>query len=235
MRRRVPGSIRLGTGQFGDPLGLEEAFPLNRYLLEHTRDLDHFVLEIKTKSARVDLLPDVANADNVVIAFSLNPPDIIAAVEHGTASLDERLSAAHRAVERGFRVSFHFDPILPVPGWQDAYAEVIGRLRGFRPTAIAWFSMGTFRFPVGFPERVRERHPHTTLFQEEFHPSLDGKIRMFRPFREQMYRHVKTSIERLLGDIHLYLCMESPFVWERLWGGEWSSARLKRYLDESVR
>jgi len=234
LRSRLNGPIRLGTGQFGDPLALEEFFPLNRYLLENTMDIEDLLIEIKSKSDRIDLLPDVSSPENIVVAFSLNPSDIVSRVEHGTASLQARIAAAKIAVGRGFRVAFHFDPLLPVNGWEMAYRSVVESLAGIPVDQIAWFSLGTFRFPVGFPERVLACHPKTTLFREEFHPSFDGKIRMFRPYREEVYKVVKECIDETLGEVHLYLCMESPHVWERVWGEMWSSAKLKHWLDSSI-
>ncbi len=43
--------------------------------------------------------------------------------EHGTASLSERLLAARRCQDAGYRLGFHFDPIVEYPNWEDDYED----------------------------------------------------------------------------------------------------------------
>jgi spore photoproduct lyase len=42
----------------------------------------------------------------------MNPQQVIDLDEHGTASLSERLLAARRCQNAGYRLGFHFDPIV---------------------------------------------------------------------------------------------------------------------------
>ena len=62
----------------------------------------------------------------VIFAWSLNPPEIIRSEERGAASLTARLQAASRAAAAGFRLAFHFDPLIFFPGWEDAYRRTVG-------------------------------------------------------------------------------------------------------------
>ena len=235
VRSRTSGILRIGTGEFGDSLALEEAFPLNAFLAERLSDWPDVVLEVKSKRAGIMAMRDWPNKERIIAAFSLNPAALIDRFESGTADLESRLAFARQASAWGLRPAFHFDPLLPVPGWEHLYEAALTRvseMAGDLP--IAWFSLGVLRFPKGFPETVIGEYPETKLFFEECYPCSDGKMRMFRPFREKVYRFLLDRLSVLFPKTTVYLCMESPDVWRRLPRPEASSAQLKGLLDSVV-
>lgn len=237
LREKVSGPIRLGTGQFGDPLALESIFPLNAAIIDWTTSMRDFTLEVKSKSADIRAIMQAKDASHVTLAFSLNPQEYIDRLEHGAASLHDRLTAAATAARAtGCALAFHFDPLLPLNDWQQKYSEVFAlmhrHLQGFK---INWISLGTFRFPKGFQENVEKYHPDTGIFAEEFYPSTDGKIRYFRPFREEVYNFARTGLQQYFADVPIYMCMETPEVWERLKKQSFGSGDLKKKLDRSLR
>ncbi len=236
LRAKVSGPIRLGTGQFGDPLALEPIYPLNAQIIEWTADYPDFTLEIKSKSAYIEPVLAAERAGHVTLAFSLNPQKLIDQLEHGAASLEERIDAACRAASaKGCSLAFHFDPIIPCDDWQNEYRQVFElmyqRLKGFK---INWISLGTFRFPAGFQEQVEKFHPESPILSEEFYPSADGKIRYFRPFREEIHRFAMPLLQRLFPETAVYICMETPQVWERILGRKFASIDLKQLLDKQI-
>lgn len=237
LRNRIRGPIRLGTGQFGDPLALEEIFPLNAAIIDWTAGMADFTLEVKTKSAYIEPILKARDASHVTLSFSLNPQEIIDRLEHGAASLESRLKAAAAAAKAsGCRLAFHFDPVIPVSDWQKKYGEVFALMNHYlHGLPINWISLGTFRYPRGFQEYVEKYHPDTGIFAEEFYPSTDGKIRYFRPFREEIYRFMKTGLQGLFPKAAVYMCMETPEVWERLENRHFTGADLKNLLDGSFR
>lgn len=236
LRQRIKGPIRLGTGQFGDPLALEPVFPLNAAIIDWTVGLPDFTVEIKTKSDFIEPILQAKDARHVTLAFSLNPQEIIDRLEHGAASLEQRLSAAATAARKtGCRLAFHFDPVIPAPGWKQKYSEVFKLMHHhLKGLPINWISLGTFRFPKGFQEYVEKYHPDTGIFAEEFYPSADGKIRYFRPFREEIYNFMRSGLAPYFGDVAVYMCMETPEVWERLENKPFGSQNLKCLLDRSL-
>lgn len=236
LRERISGPIRLGTGQFGDPLALEGIFPLNAAIIDWTAGMQDFTLEVKSKSSDIAAIMQAKDARHVTLAFSLNPQEYIDRLEHGAASLRARLTAAATAArEKGCALAFHFDPLLPLQDWQQKYSEVFALMHEYlRGLKINWISLGTFRFPKGFQEYVEKYHPDTGIFAEEFYPSTDGKIRYFRPFREQIYNFARAGLQKYFADVPVYMCMETPEVWERLKQCNFTSADLKKMLDRSL-
>jgi spore photoproduct lyase len=121
-------------------------------------------------------------------------------------------------MERGYRVAFHFDPLILHHGWQEGYAGVIDLLSGkISSDRIAWISLGTLRFPPALKEIMSKRHPDSRLLYEEFVRGLDGKFRYFKPLRLELFRFTAEHLRKALGrEVPLYLCMESAEVWRRV-------------------
>jgi len=191
LRKKIKGKIRLGTGEFGDSLALEEIFPLNSLLIDYSRKLPGIIIEIKTKCGNLKSLETLKATENVVAAFSLNPQSFIDKFENGTSNLDERLFGAKQLAEAGFKIAFHFDPLLAASNWKEEYASVTAMIRkDFAKYQIPWISLGTFRFPKGFPEKILDIDSAAELFSEEFFPCTDGKMRYFRPLREELYAFI---------------------------------------------
>jgi spore photoproduct lyase len=210
---------RIGTGEFSDSLLLDSLTRTSEVLVPFFARQSNGVLELKTKTAQVDLLEPLDHRGHTVVAWSLNPPMVIANEEPGSASLRERLQAARRCQEWGYRIAFHFDPLLLYPQWKHGYREVVEDLFStIEPQSVAWISLGTLRFMPALKKVIRERYPITTILDEEFIPGLDGKLRYFRDLRVEMYGHMR---ELLLGkdkNLCIYLCMESDDVWREVFG-----------------
>jgi spore photoproduct lyase len=212
-RRHPERMIRAGTGEVGDSLLLDPWFRLSERFVRASAALPNLYLELKTKTAFVDHLLDIPDKGRAVIGFSLNPPEIVQAFEGVAAGVEERLTAAGRAISAGYLVSFHFDPLIRFPGWQEAYRELASGLRRFPAERIAWISLGTMRYP---PE-LKGALPAGRLFLEEFVPCADGKHRYLQRARSEMYRHMVQELEPLHA-VPLYLCMESSAVWRGVFG-----------------
>jgi spore photoproduct lyase len=218
--RNSPRAVhRIGTGEFTDSLLLDHLTRLSEILVPFFAKQPNAVLELKTKTAQVDLLEKLDHGGRTIVAWSLNPAEVIAREEGAASSLSERLEAARRCQQWGFRLAFHFDPLLAYPKWKDGYAEVVGRLfSAVDPDGIAWISLGTLRFMPSLKATIRHHHPLSTILDEEFVPGLDGKLRYFRDLRVEMYSHLKELLLSVHKDLCLYLCMESNDVWREALG-----------------
>jgi spore photoproduct lyase len=52
----------------------------------------------------------------------------------------------------------------------------------------------------------------------ELFPGADGKLRYFKPLRLEMYAKMLSWMRRYTARPRLYLCMESPDIWQRVFG-----------------
>jgi spore photoproduct lyase len=226
---------RLGTGEFGDSLALDELTGLHERLIPLFARRSNTVLEIKSKWHRLEHLLPLGSNPQVIFAWSLNPPALVQEAEHGTASLRARLKAAAQAAEAGFRLAFHFDPLIYFPGWKQAYHRTVEHL-GAAVTAgdVAWVSLGALRFPPPLRQIMLARFPHSRLGSEEMVRALDGKLRYFKDLRVEMFGRLREWLTEVLPGVQLYLCMESPRVWREVFGYAPEGEELARLLDDRL-
>jgi len=211
--------LRLTTGEVADSLALEELTGMAAELVPLFGGLDGVLLELKTKSTQIGTLLQLPHNQRVVLSWSISPSSVATCEEHGAPPVDERLDAARRAVDAGYPVAFHLDPIFLVDGWKQRYARLIDTLAERIPHAsIRWFSLGGFRFPLSLKRAVIDRDPDTRIFLHEFLPGLDGKYRYFAPLRATMYRWLKSRIESRCPGVPIYLCMETAHMWRKVFG-----------------
>jgi len=203
-------TIRIGTGELTDSLALDWLTENSLFLADLFKGAERCFLEFKTKTDEIENLLKIKPQPNVVMAWSLNPERIIAEEEKGTASLLARLEAAKRAVNHGYRVGFHFDPIIHDESWKEYYAEVVETIFKLIPKdAIFWISLGTLRFPPDLPEVARYRFKKSKLYEQEFVRGWDGKFRYPKPRRIKIYQEIMELFEDYRAGNKIYLCMES--------------------------
>jgi len=232
-----PGRMhRICTGEFTDSLALDPLTGLARELVIFFADRADASLEIKTKTDFVDSLLDVDPRGRVVVSFSVNAATVTRSDELRAASLKRRLAAARRAATAGYRVGFHFDPIIPLPGWGNAYRETVDEIyRSIEPSRVAWISLGVLRFVPHLKEIAEDRFGPIRYYHDAFLQGLDGKSRLPVDVRIGVYRLLAESIRGHAPDARIYLCMESPKVWmESLGLVMRSSEDLASYLDAAV-
>ncbi|HEX6439678.1 MAG TPA: radical SAM protein [Candidatus Binatia bacterium] len=211
--------FRIGTGEITDSLILDPYIGFTREVVPFFAEQPNALLELKTKSNCVEDLLRVDPKERVVVSWSMNPQRVIDAEEHGTASLLERLQAAHLCQDAGYRLGFHFDPMIEYPDWERDYEALVEQLFATVDwRRISWLSMGVLRNTPGLKRAMRERRPRTRLLAAEQVPNPDGKLRYFQPLRIEMYRKMLRWIRRNAPTVKIYLCMESKHVWEQVFG-----------------
>jgi spore photoproduct lyase len=206
-------ALRVGSGEVGDSLLLDPVFRLNEEVIRELADLPNVIFEMKSKTSYVDHLLQIDPKGRAVVAFSLNPPEIATAEEGLAAPPAERLSAARRCVEAGYRTAFHLDPVILTDTFPDDYLSLVSDIAAFPPASIAWVSLGTLRFPPALKDTFSGR-PYA---RAEFVPSADGKLRYLQPVRREMYKRLIAAL-RQETDAPVYLCMESAAMWRYVAG-----------------
>jgi spore photoproduct lyase len=226
---------RLGTGEFGDSLALDGLAGLNELLIPRFAGRGQAILEIKSKWPQIEHLLSLGPNRQIIFAWSLNPQEIIAAEERFAASLESRLKAAAQAVGAGFRVAFHFDPLIYFPGWEEAYQRTVERLGAAVPSqAIAWISLGGLRLLLPLRQLMLQRFPRSRIAAQEMVLAPDGKLRYFKSLRVEMYARMREWLSQATPEALVYLCMESPRVWQEAFGFTPDGQSLAGLLDGRV-
>ena len=226
-------NFRVGTGELTDSLALDAIVPYTAYLLPFFNQQSNAVLELKTKSDQIANLLDHSDPTNIIVSWSLNPQTVIDQEEKGTPSLAQRLESAKVCLDKGYRIGFHFDPIILIPGWEDAYQQLVNILCDSLPIAkVEWVSLGSFRYRPSLKSIIKNRHPQTHLFTSEHLPSKDGKFRYLRPLRNHAYKTIRGYLKSRLEELNIYICMETHEIWEGVTGKTpRSDEKLDQFFD----
>jgi spore photoproduct lyase len=217
--RHPERQFRIGTGELADSLALDPLTGLSLELVPFFAARSNALLELKTKTDAVDDLLTLDPRGRVVVSWSLAPEAAARVAESGTAPLPARLAAMRRVAAAGYKVGIHLDPLLEHTGWEEGYRDLVHAVAAAVPaTQLAWVSLGALRLSPALRTVMRHRFPATPLLAGEQVAGVDGKWRDFQPLRVGMYRAVRHFVGAALPGVPLYLCMETPDVWERVFG-----------------
>jgi len=210
---------RIGTGEFTDSLIWESMDPIAEKLIKKFAGQSQAVLELKTKTTRIEHLLDLSHNRKTIMAWSLNTETVIQNQERRTASLAARLKAAERCQAANYPLAFHFDPLIIYPGCEKAYIDVLDRLfTRIDPNQIVWMSVGSFRYMPDLAPIIARRFPVSKIIYGEFIKGLDGKMRYFKPLRHALYRTFIDYIKYRAPNLCVYFCMEDEETWAQTLG-----------------
>lgn len=109
---------------------LENAVSGNlRWAIEEFGKIDNATATFATKFAMVDDLLDAKHNGHTQMRISVNPEHIIRKVEIGTSSLKERIEAANKLFDAGYRVGVNVAPIILMDNWKEMYTEMLHTLK----------------------------------------------------------------------------------------------------------
>ena len=207
--------FRVGTGEVIDSLSLDEISLYSRKLIQFFAKYPRWTLEFKTKSSQVDQFLDIPHAGNAVVSWSINPAYIIEREEHGTARFSERMEAAIKCRDRGFKIAFHIDPMIWHEDWQKNYGELVDIItQNFVPKDLHIISIGALRFQPEQRHMMRERFGMKSLVTSaEVFVSEGGKMRYDSQIRQQMFDFVLKRFKSHSVDWNIFMCMETPENW----------------------
>jgi len=216
--------MHIGTGQSSDSLMWGNRFGLLDNLTRFARNHPRVVLEMKSKSSRIDYFLENPPPFNMVFTWSLNTSEVITAEEKGTASLDGRISSARKLADKGIPVGFHFHPMVWYEGWEKAYLSVVRRLAAtFSPEEVVMVSLGTLTFIKPVIKRIRERMAQTSILQmpmEEIAGKLSYPFEIKKELFSTLYQGFPESWRK---SVFFYMCMEDIDLWEPVFGRHYDS------------
>lgn len=212
--------FRIGTWELGDSLALDlKTGQAAKLIMEFAR-LKNAVLELKTKSDRVDQILDIEHRQKTIVSWSLNTDYVISSEESGTASLDRRIASIQKTVDAGYLIGLHFDPMIYHDGWEDRYSQLVRELFSNVPAErVAWISLGSLRFNPEMKKKIENNYPDSRLTSAEMVLGDDAKVRYVKPLRIQMYKLLNEELNKHISQINLlYLCMERWDMWDKVFG-----------------
>ncbi len=159
---------------YTDPLSLEH---LTGSLSETirffgTRSSSH--LRFVTKFDAVEPLLNINHNGNTRCRISLNAEIISKRLEGGTSTINARINALRKlALPKeqgggGYPIGVVLAPIMPVSGWEEEYAKMLGQLQqSLNFNCDLTFELITHRFTPGSKNVLMEWYPNTSLDMSE--------------------------------------------------------------------
>ena len=228
-------NYHIGSGQSSDSLAIGNREGVLDAQLEFARKNSNIILEFKTKSSNIDHLMRTDIPKNVFVSWSLNPQLFIDNEEHGTASLDQRISSARRLSDKGVLIGFHFHPIVYYENYEKDYSDVVRKVMAtFEPSEIAMISMGTLTFIKPAIQKLRSSGLSSKVLQIPMADAV-GKSSYTREIKAEIFNHVYSAFHHWHDRVFFYLCMEESSVWESVFGDYYASnTDFENALFESV-
>lgn len=223
--------IRIGTGEFCDSLALDHITQYSKQLIPYFKD-KNVLFELKTKSNQINNLLKLKPPENIIISWSLNPQSLIDTEEIAAATLKERLESAKILKGHGYKIAFHFDPIIYSRDWEKLYKDVVTKLYENVKSPLSWISLGTLRSNRQLKAVNEARFPKSDIFYSELFLGEDKKLRYPKFLRTQIYKNMIKWIRKEDKKTPVYLCMESKDIWKAL-GDFGSTKKIESYLINS--
>src|SRR3984957_3038372 len=212
-------SFRVGTGELADSLAFDSITGISRDLIDFFAARENLTLELKTKTGEIENLLDVDPRGRVLVSWTLSTDAVYRSSEHLTASPAARIAAARAVLDAGYRVAFHFDPLIAYPDAERDYLQLIDQLFDVVPLKqISFISMGGLRMTPRLRGAARSRFPDDPMLCGEDVLASDGRFRTFTPLRLNLYRTLAERFKKAGAEIPAYLCMEPASVHEHVFG-----------------
>lgn len=198
------------AGEFSDSLALSHLTGELPLLFDTFKKLPQAKLELRTKSANIQVLRKLEPLTNIIVSFSLSPQRNSQSIDLKTPNLILRLKAMQELESLGYKLALHFDPMVYSAEFESDYYEMIEQIfKHIRPQSVEYVSIGVVRFTKDVYREVERNYPESDLLKQDFIKSFDNKIRYNRPTRLYMME----SVKKMLLDHHvfaekIYLCME---------------------------
>ena len=211
---RSRGKLGFNMGEMLDSLALDHITNLTPMLVPFFAGFSNAYLMLLTKSSNVDNLLSIEPDEHTVVSWSLNPQPVIEQHELGTAGLDERIQAAKRCRDHGYRIRLRIDPGILYPDWQAGYADLIRKaLTVITPENITLGMLrlltGHLRLAAGAYGRRSQELSSRNLVAG----ASDGKLRYPPRQRVEFYTSLIDTIRSLDKNVSIGLCRETPEIW----------------------
>ncbi len=217
--KKVP--LWLWVSEYSDILAIEPIAKQMEYIMTDLLDVNPDVnFMVATKSAHGDCFLNHDGQNRVMLNMNLNPEQVIAKYETGTASLDERLELVKKLQDKGgYVLRLSFEPMIYFDGWEQAYKDLVVKVAGsIDLSSIPAVVLGSIRLRRGLKDRIMRDYPFTDLFtnspikkasREDERGRYPESVRIdqYRLMIDELAKHTKAEV--ILGAEH-------PDIWDNI-------------------
>lgn len=195
------------SGYDCDSLALEPITHFAQDFLPFFDTLPNATLEIRTKSTNIQPFLNYKKVlDNVVIAYSLSPKEVVTALEHKTARLHQRIKCLQKLQTMGWKIGLRFDPIIYTENFTTTYRKFFDEVFAhLNVDSIHSITLGPFRAPKTLYKTMQKLHPKEPLFTlpENSHESL---ITYDKKLEQELLQFCKNIILKNIDEAKFFPC-----------------------------
>ena len=196
------------SGYDCDSLALEPVTQFVESILPVFEATPQAVLELRTKSTQIRNLLAREPLSNCVVAFSMSPDNIVQALEVKTPGLEKRLQAMQKLQDRGWSIGLRFDPIIYHRQFEENYRQLFSNVfSALNTEAIHSVSLGGFRMPVAFYQKMLSLYPDEKLFASPLE-ERDGMMEYKKNMEMEMLGFCEAEILKYIDQSQFFPCYE---------------------------
>jgi spore photoproduct lyase len=200
----------LNSGELSDSLAFEgNGNALSRFIIPLFKKQKQHKLLILTKSANVKGLLKSNSQDQVIVSFSLNSFDVAKRWENKAPNPKQRIKAAKKLSDAGYRIRIRIDPIVPIENWESGYKELIAHL--FENITPERITLGSLR---GLQSTINNSSDKSWVDYLDDRSNWGKKISFDKRF--QIYRSIISYLEKKHNFTNVGLCKETVEMWDKL-------------------
>lgn len=188
-----------------DLLAFEDIAPYSRQWIEFCSTRSDLLIELRTKSANYRSIADLPVTNQVIIAWTLSPEEVVKKYEAKTPSLGARVKALQSAIEDGWKVRICFDPVLRIENWKEIYGNFLESLTALNWEKIHDVSIGSFRMPRGYFRELKRKRPGSDLLYLPLEKS-EQVVRYPDQQQQEIFDFMQDKISKFLPASQISFC-----------------------------
>ena len=164
------------------------------------------ILEIRTKSVKIQKILKHKPIDNCIIAFSFTPENISKLIEHKVPSVKKRIDSMKKLAEMGWKIGLRFDPIIPTCNFAKIYENLFKNIAFNVPKEnIHSISFGMMRFPKKMFKKMIKEYPNKKIISLNF-KNNNGIYSYSKEVQKKLENIVIKKLKKYMKDVPIYNC-----------------------------
>lgn len=216
------GRYVLNVGELNDSLVFDDELGFIEWAVPMFEAQKFHVLLLLSKFDKIQPLLDVAQAMNrekltqTIVSWSMNTMQAWKKFEHETSSPVERLLAAKKVSDAGYRVRLRIDPLVPVKNWAEEYSDLVKLIADMevKPERV---TLGSLRFKPFTAAMVKNSGEEGQELIGYLESEVDvGRYRVSKTNREMMYLFMARELKQRIPLAEVALCKETEEFRQKL-------------------
>jgi spore photoproduct lyase len=214
--RRLQKPTAFYIGKLQDALALEPLTAFSTIMIPFFADHPFARLTLLTKSPNVDRLIGLEHQSHTILSWSVNPPEVCQTFEENAPSIGERLQVMRLVTSAGYPLRAVMMPIIPIKGWQEAYAVFTRHLVETVPLKrLTIGGICSYKAAHLLMERKLGINNAVSTNLGYNNSSPDGRARYLAPMRQEIYSHIIKVAHDIRPDMEIALCLEEKELWQK--------------------